>query len=117
MFFRFYGTGSSRTHLKVSKFNSAHREDSIEGCNITVALVEPKLVKFYGTGSDGKIPEIVKFDSAHQEPSIEVQYVSVTQFFEFMEGLFSVSAHCGVVGLLGKKGQFLRIFPVLRNWK
>ena len=33
-------------YLKWSKFNSAHREHSIEGCNITVALVEPKLVKF-----------------------------------------------------------------------
>ena len=51
MFSRFYGAGSSRTHPEVSKFNSAHQEHSIEGCNINVALVEPKLEKFTQKGA------------------------------------------------------------------
>ena len=45
-FFQIYATGSGRKYLQISKFNPAHREHSIEGCNITVVLVEPKLVKF-----------------------------------------------------------------------
>ena len=45
-FFWFYRTGSARTQPEVSKFNPVHRDHSIEGSNITVALVESELVKF-----------------------------------------------------------------------
>ena len=50
-FSRFYGTGSARTQPEVSKFNSVHREHSIEGCNITLALVEPKISNFTQKGA------------------------------------------------------------------
>ena len=86
----FCGTGSTRTHPEVSKFNSAHQEDSIEGCNITVALVEPMIVKFtpkkgifyaffriYGTGSDWDDRKWVDSNPGGHKLSIEVQFVTV----------------------------------------
>ena len=62
--------------------------------------------RFYATGSGLGNRKWSESNPAHQEPSIEVQYVSVTQFFEFMEGLFSDSAHCAPLPPLVRRPWF-----------
>ena len=42
-FFCISGTGSGQNKLEVAKFNSAHQDLSIEGCNITVSQPNPEI--------------------------------------------------------------------------
>ena len=89
------------------KFNSARQERSIEGCNISVSQLEAKFLNYtkkglfyvffriYGTGSGGENRKWSNLSSRGQNLSIEGCYIIVGQFSDFLEGLISVSAHCG----------------------
>ena len=50
--------------------------------------------RFYVTGSAGENRKMSNLNSGGQNLSVEGYNITVSQFFEFMEGLFSVSAHC-----------------------
>ena len=49
--FQIYGTRSGRKWLKMAKFNSAHQEQFIEGCNIAVLRLEAKLQNYTQKGA------------------------------------------------------------------